>query len=83
MNNISIFWHAVGTTAVIIAVLASAPTHQSAKWVFTQFIDGTGVDGTGGWGDRASHAYVIFIGILMAQVSSFIKRKLVLGSCFH
>ncbi|KAH7099654.1 APC amino acid permease [Auriculariales sp. MPI-PUGE-AT-0066] len=62
INNVSIVWHAVGTIAVIIAVLAAAPKHQSAKWVFTQFIDGTG-----GWGDRASHAYVMFIGILMAQ----------------
>ncbi|KAF8321660.1 APC amino acid permease [Clavulina sp. PMI_390] len=62
MNNLSIWWHAVGTSALVIGVLAKAPTHQSAKWVFTQFYDGTG-----GWGDRASHAYVCMIGILMAQ----------------
>jgi hypothetical protein len=34
--------------------------------VFTQFIDGTGVDGVG-WSQRASKAYVAVIGILMAQ----------------
>ncbi|EJD39552.1 APC amino acid permease [Auricularia subglabra TFB-10046 SS5] len=62
LNNVSIWWHAVGTTALVIAILAAAPTHQTGKYVFTTFIDGTG-----GWGDRASHAYVIFIGILMAQ----------------
>jgi hypothetical protein len=64
MNNFSIFWHAIGTTALVIAVLAKAPTHQSAKFVFTSFYDGTGDPG---WGERASHAYVAVIGILMAQ----------------
>ncbi|KAF9519895.1 hypothetical protein BS47DRAFT_1374938 [Hydnum rufescens UP504] len=64
LNNISIFWHAFGTTALVIAVLAKAPTHQSASFVFTSFYDGTG---NPGWGQRASHAYVAIIGILMAQ----------------
>ncbi|KAM5545486.1 hypothetical protein V8D89_000524 [Ganoderma adspersum] len=66
INNISIWWHAVGTTAVVIAILAAAPTHQSAKFVFATFIDNTGIDGVG-WGERASHAYVVVIGILTAQ----------------
>ncbi|KAI0370754.1 amino acid transporter [Pilatotrama ljubarskyi] len=66
INNISIWWHAVGTTAVVIAVLAAAPSHQSAKFVFRTFIDNTGVDGVG-WSERASPAYVVVIGILMAQ----------------
>lgn len=64
MNNISVWWHALGTTALIITVLAKAPTHQSASFVFTHFYDGTGDPG---WGTRASHAYVCVIGILMAQ----------------
>ncbi|KAI0773134.1 amino acid transporter [Trametes elegans] len=66
INNISIWWHAVGTTAVVIAILAAAPSHQSAKFVFGTFIDNTGVDGTG-WSERASPAYVVVIGTLMAQ----------------
>ncbi|EPQ53103.1 APC amino acid permease [Gloeophyllum trabeum ATCC 11539] len=66
LNNISVWWHAVGTVAVVIAVLAAAPTHQSAKFVFATFLDGTGVDGVG-WSQRASPAYVAIIGILMAQ----------------
>lgn len=66
LNNISVWWHAVGTTAVIIAILAAAPSHQSAKFVFQTFIDNTGVDGVG-WSQRASSAYVVVIGILMAQ----------------
>ncbi|EJF61992.1 APC amino acid permease [Dichomitus squalens LYAD-421 SS1] len=66
INNFSIWWHAVGTTAVVIAILAAAPKHQSAKFVFATFIDNTGVDGVG-WSQRASDAYVVVIGILTAQ----------------
>ncbi len=58
LNNISVWWHALGTVALVIVILAKAPTHQSASFVFTEFIDGTG-----GWGDRASHAYVVVIGV--------------------
>lgn len=59
----------VGTVSLAIAVLAKAPTHQSAKFVFTTFVDGTGVDPNDpvGWSQRASPAYVAVIGILMAQ----------------
>ena len=64
LNTVSIWWHALGTTSFVIAVLAKAPTHQSAKFVFTQFVDGTG---SPGWGSRASHAYVAVVGILLAQ----------------
>lgn len=61
LNNISVWWHAVGTTVLVIAILAKAPTHQSGSFVFSTFIDDTGVDGYG-WGARASHAYVVVIG---------------------
>ncbi|ETW76750.1 putative amino acid transporter [Heterobasidion irregulare TC 32-1] len=66
LNNISVWWHAVGTVSLVIAILVKAPTHQSGSYVFTQFIDGTGVDGPG-WSERASSAYVVVVGILMAQ----------------
>ncbi|KAI9452252.1 APC amino acid permease [Russula earlei] len=66
LNNISIWWHALGTTSLVIAVLSAAPKHQSGKFVFRTFIDGTGADGVG-WSQRASPAYVAVIGILMAQ----------------
>jgi hypothetical protein len=66
LNNISVFWHAIGTFSLVVAILAKAPTHQSGHFVFTTFIDGTGLHGVG-WGERASHAYVVIIGILMAQ----------------
>ncbi|KIK97353.1 hypothetical protein PAXRUDRAFT_825034 [Paxillus rubicundulus Ve08.2h10] len=67
LNNISVWWHAVGTTSLVIAILARASTHQSADFVFRTFIDGTGLNGSEGWGTRASHAYVCVIGMLMAQ----------------
>ncbi|KAF9039295.1 APC amino acid permease [Panaeolus papilionaceus] len=66
LNNISVWWHAVGTFSLVVAILAKAPTHQSGSFVFRQFIDNTGADGFG-WGDRASHVYVVVVGILMAQ----------------
>ncbi|KAJ7664418.1 APC amino acid permease [Mycena polygramma] len=66
MNNISVWWHAIGTFSLVVAILAKAPTHQSGTFVFKTFLDGTGAEGAG-WSDRASHAYVVVIGILMAQ----------------
>ena len=67
LNTVSVWWHILGTTSIIIAILAAAPKHQSGKFVFRTFIDGTGVDGAVGWSTRASPAYVAVIGILMAQ----------------
>ncbi|KAK0629458.1 amino acid/polyamine transporter I [Bombardia bombarda] len=66
LNNVSIVLHSAGVTALCIAVLAKAPTHQPASFVFSTFIDGTGVDGDG-WSIRASPAYVVVCGSLMAQ----------------
>ncbi|KAL8647741.1 MAG: hypothetical protein Q9226_006310 [Calogaya cf. arnoldii] len=66
LNNTSILLHSVGISCFCIAVLAKAPTHQSAKFVFSTFNDATGGDGAG-WGVRASPAYVAAIGVLMSQ----------------
>ncbi|KAF9267048.1 APC amino acid permease [Marasmius fiardii PR-910] len=62
LNNISIWWHAFGTFSLVVAILAKAPMHQSGHFVFRTFIDGTG-----GWSERASPAYVAIIGVLMSQ----------------
>ncbi|KIY64792.1 APC amino acid permease [Cylindrobasidium torrendii FP15055 ss-10] len=62
LNDISVWWHALGTVSLVIAILAKAPKLQSAEFVFQTFIDGTG-----GWAERASPAYVVVIGTLMAQ----------------
>ena len=65
LNNSSIILHSLGVSAIAIAVLAKAPTHQSAKFVFATFYDGTGVEI--GWSMRASPAYVAACGALMSQ----------------
>jgi amino acid transporter len=64
LNNTSIALHSLGVTSLAIAVLAKAPTHQSAKFVFATFNDGTGDPG---WSVRASPAYVACCGALMSQ----------------
>ena len=66
LNNVSIVLHSLGVSAFAIALVAAAPTHQSAQFVFATFNDGTGVDDVG-WSVRASPAYVAICGILMAQ----------------
>ncbi|KAK0335371.1 polyamine transporter tpo5 [Friedmanniomyces endolithicus] len=64
LNNSSITFHSLGVFAFATAIIAKAPTHQSAKFVFATFYDGTG---TPGWATTASPAYVACIGILMSQ----------------
>lgn len=64
LNNSSIILHSLGIASFAIAVVAAARTHQSAKFVFSTFYDGTGDPG---WSARASPAYVACIGILMSQ----------------
>ena len=67
LNNVSIVLHSAGITAICIAVLAKAPKHQPASFVFGHFNDGTGVDGGDGWSVRASPAYIALCGALLSQ----------------
>jgi amino acid transporter len=64
LNNSSIILHSLGVGALAIAVIAKAPTHQSARFVFAKFYDGTGDPG---WSIRASPAYVAICGVLLSQ----------------
>jgi amino acid permease (GABA permease) len=58
LNNVSVWWHIIGV-AVIVLVLAIAPSHhQSASFVFTHFVNNTG------WGSKF---YVVLLGLLLAQ----------------
>lgn len=66
-NNSSIILHSLGVCTICISVLAKAPTHQSAQFVFAKFNDMTSVDDSPSWGERASPAYVAIIGLLMSQ----------------
>lgn len=47
MNKFIVFWVGIGTIIIICAVPAMAPTHQSANWVFLEFINKTGYDNKG------------------------------------
>lgn len=68
LNNVSIVLHSAGITALCIAVLAKAPSHQSASFVFASFRDGTAAaEGADGWGVRASDVYVAVCGALLSQ----------------
>src|SRR3954470_18091594 len=58
LADISVWWHIIGVV-VIVGVLAFVPDrHQSASFVFTEFVNNTG------WG---STLYVALLGLLLAQ----------------
>ncbi|KAH9451867.1 hypothetical protein Pst134EA_025808 [Puccinia striiformis f. sp. tritici] len=61
-NHSSIVLHSLGIGSLAIALLVKAQLHQSSQFVFFKFYDGTG-----GWGERASPAYVAACGILFTQ----------------
>lgn len=56
--------HSVGVFCVSVALLAKAPTHQTAKQVFATYYDESG------WGDRASPAYVALTGCVLLSCNS-------------
>src|SRR3982075_297293 len=58
LNDVSVWWHLIGV-AVIVGALAFIPAHhQSVAFVFTKFVNNTGID---------IPIYVILIGLLIAQ----------------
>jgi amino acid transporter len=58
LNSVSVWWHVLGV-AVIVGALTFVPDeHQSASFVFGEFVNNTG------WG---SGVYVVALGLLMAQ----------------
>ncbi len=66
LNNVAVWWHAIGTFSLVVAILAKAPKLQSGHFVFKTF-----VDGTGGWAERASPAYVAVTGVSLPAFSLF------------
>lgn len=59
-SNTSVVVHIAGTIAFMVALLVGAPTHQSASFVFTSFVNETG------WGNNG---LVFLLGLLAAQWS--------------
>jgi amino acid transporter len=47
LNKFMVIWAAIGTIIVVCVCPAMAPTHPSAKWVFTEFKNNTGYDNNG------------------------------------
>jgi amino acid transporter len=65
INNLSAWWHVIGTI-VAVAVLAAVPTHhQSVAFVFTKTINASGFGGDGF--KSLVFWFVIGIGLLQAQ----------------
>jgi hypothetical protein len=60
-NHSSIILHSLGVGSLAIALVVKAKFYQSSQFVFFKFYDGTG-----GWSERASPAYVAACGILCA-----------------
>jgi len=61
LNNVSVWWHLLGVV-IIVGALAIIPAHhQSVSFVFTKFVNNTGITFPG------AAIYVFVIGLLMAQ----------------
>ncbi|KAI9277642.1 amino acid/polyamine transporter I [Sporodiniella umbellata] len=58
INAVSTWWQVIAPAVTMVTMLAKAPTHQSASFVFTHFNNESGWEST---------SYVVVIGILQAQ----------------
>ncbi|MDA0162883.1 amino acid permease [Solirubrobacter ginsenosidimutans] len=60
-NNISVFWHVAGVTAIVLVLAFVPDTHQSVDFVFTQTINNSGFGGGMFW------FYVLPLGFLLTM----------------
>jgi amino acid permease (GABA permease) len=58
LNDISVWWHVIGVTVIVLALAFMPDRHQSAGFVFGEFVNNTG------W---SSGFYVAMLGLLLAQ----------------
>jgi amino acid permease (GABA permease) len=58
LNEVSIWWHVIGVVVICGALALVPDRHQSAGFVFGEFVNNTGF---------SSSLYVVLIGLLMAQ----------------
>ncbi|MFD4995536.1 amino acid permease [Streptomyces buecherae] len=58
LNSISVWWHLAGVALIVIVLTVVPDHHQSADFVFTEFVNDTGWD---------NPLYVTAIGLLLAQ----------------
>ncbi|ORE20771.1 hypothetical protein BCV71DRAFT_175121 [Rhizopus microsporus] len=57
LNKFMVIWVLIGSLVIIVGIPALAPTHKTAKWVFTEFSNNTGYSNNG---------MVFLIGLLQA-----------------
>ncbi|KAF9578897.1 hypothetical protein BGW38_005086 [Lunasporangiospora selenospora] len=57
-NNMSVWWHVIGTITIVTVVVVSTPVKQPASWVFTEWVNNTG------W---SNGFYVFMLGLLQSQ----------------
>lgn len=72
----SVYWHVLGTVGIVITLPVVAMTHQTAKWVFTEFIPPSsnpnnfvpppGSDEVPGVG-ISNNFYIFILGLLLSQ----------------
>ena len=61
LNNVSVFWHVVGVTAIILVLVFVPDTHQSVDFVFTETINNSG------FGENMFWFYVLPLGFLLTM----------------
>jgi amino acid transporter len=64
-NNISAWWHFIGTAVIVVALVVVPDHHQSASYVFTKTINASGFGGHH-W-SQPMFWFVLGLGLLQAQ----------------
>ncbi len=61
MNNVSVWWHVAGASAIVLILIFLPDTHQSLDFVFTERINNSG------YGDSKYWFLVLPLGLLLTQ----------------
>ena len=61
VNNVSVWWHVIGSALVILILVIAPSEHQSLSWMFTKTINSSG------FGDQWYLIYVLPLGFLLTQ----------------
>jgi len=61
MNNVSVWWHVVGVSMIVLLLVVLPDTHQSMSFVFTERINNSG------YGDGKYWFLVLPLGLLLTQ----------------
>jgi amino acid transporter len=66
MNNVSVWWHVVGASAIVLILVFVPDQHQSFSYVFTERYNNSGYAG-GGTGSAAFWFAIVPFGFLLTQ----------------